>query len=54
MVDCPAYTLGGAESTTDECVVSSSVSPVQSETDKLQDDMLHVKRPMNAFMVGEL
>lgn len=54
MVDCPAYsTRAESDEFISSDTVSSSVasSPVQSEAEKLQDDMLHVKRPMNAFMV---
>ena len=51
----PTYTLGGAESTTSDdfirsSQISSSQSPPKSST--AADDISHVKRPMNAFMVS--
>ena len=48
----PAYTLGGAESTTsDDFIRSTTVSSSQSPQKPPPEDISHVKRPMNAFMV---
>ena len=50
----PTYTLGGAESTTsDEFIRSSAISSSQSpQKSAPAEDISHVKRPMNAFMVS--
>lgn len=49
----PTYTLGGAESTTsDDFIRSSAISSSQSpQKSGPAEDISHVKRPMNAFMV---
>nr|AIA23791.1 Sox4 [Mnemiopsis leidyi] len=49
----PTYTLGGAESTTsDDFIRSSTISSSQSPPKSTPaEDISHVKRPMNAFMV---
>ncbi|XP_063676689.1 transcription factor SOX-9-like isoform X1 [Bolinopsis microptera] len=49
----PTYTLGGAESTTsDDFIRSSAISSSQSpQKSAPAEDISHVKRPMNAFMV---